>query len=697
MKKWLIIAACLGAAGAAAGMYLHAENDDSATSDLPTASGGFSGIVTNGATGKPLAGARVAAVNQATNEVAASTESSESGAFALDLPDGDYVIRATADHFVAQGKLDNGREILVHNDTRYVNARIDLWPASSMHGRVVSGNAGIQAEIELHYESDSSGAGDYIFKTIESGADGRFIIGEIYAGTASVAISAEGFTTAHLADIHIQPGESIELGDIPMRDGITLYGRITDASSTTGIDGAEITVRNARNQIIARCSTDHDGNYRMRPIETARVMIEVSAEGYYVYRQRMAVGSNARQEASFKLDRAWGLMLDIQNQTGRDPSHTLIRITDISSSQVVYEHTLSNGKISLDSLKAGPYIIEASTTDRVITQTVRANAGQSMRIVLKPLAIIHAHAQNSNGEPLQSGEYRYIARLNDSPDDTETPWTALVSPDIDLDELPAGTYRLELRTDNTRIVSSPEFVLKNGDVRDMVIRMTEGGVLQGRVVSTESGIGIDATVELVADKPRTVKTDNEGNFTIDKLPQTAFSIVISPDRDEGSKTFENIQVKDNETISRTFSVDAPNADRRAKRRAMRENWRNNGGQPPWGDGKPPWGDGPPPAPPWGDGKPPWGDGPPPAPPWGDGKPPWGDGPPPAPPWGDGKPPWGDGSPQWQNQPNQNGDAPAAQGRNGRHRWHNNSAMDQNGEIPMPPANDPASQQRDETR
>ena len=684
--KWVkvsVVAALLVAAGAAAAIYWRADNEEQ-TARILSEDGGFSGIVTDGQTGESLDAARVIAKKQ--DETFTQSECDENGAFSLVLPNGSYIVETQADGYVSSGRNDAGRTISIRNGTRYINAKLELWPAAHLKGRVVSSDVGIRGEIEVRYISDNSGASNYEFKTITSAEDGSFQLSGLYGGTIAVRVASEGFAAAHLRDIIIQPGETTDLGDIPLRDGITLYGTVTDANSGSGISGATIVIRNARNQEIERAVSSADGSYRLPPVESANVMLTVSADGYYTYRQRMSIRGAATQETSFKLDRAWGLVLDIQNKTGRSPDNTHIKITDISSSQVVYDGTHENGRITLDQLKAGPYLIEATSGDHMVTQSVRANAGQHIRIILKPLARITGHARNSDGSPLTKGEYRYIQRDPDTKADTENPWIALVAPDFEIDDLPAGTYRLELRGDNQRIVSSPEFVLRNGDIRDMTMQLTEGGVLQGRVVSTESGVGVVATVELIADKTRTVKTDNEGNFTIDKLPQEAFSITIKPDREQDSKTFDNIRVRENDTVQRTFQVDAPNTERRARRRAAREAFQNGEmPPPPWGDGKPPWGDGPPPwmqnrengenpTPPWGDGPPPWmknrENGENPTPPWGDGPPPWmqnrDNGGNSAPPWGDGQPPW------MQNRDNGGNPAPPRMNQNDNNRGNSNN-------------------------
>ncbi len=606
--------------------------------------GGFAGIVVNGLTDEPIPDATVLAVQTApANKNTLKTEHTKTGQFDLTLQDGSYLVSASAPGFTTMGRNDKGRDIEIEDKTRYVNAKLRLWPTSSIQGRVVAGNTGIQADIVLYYDNDASGAGDYEFQTVKADEDGHFVISDAFAGTTTVSIAAEGFASVDLRDTVISAGQTVDLGEIPLRDGVSLFGKITDAATRRGISNARIVIRDQDNSVIAETTSDHGGDFRLPATDIKQVAIQIDHEGYHAHNKTIQLTGNANKNYDIALQRAWGLTLNVQNQTGRDPIKTHIVIVDAISQKTVYDSTLANGTHNLDNIKGGPFIIEAETPDSLTKTHLRATSGDNVYVRLRPFGKINVIAKTSEGTELTQGEYRYFSRSTQTENETETPWTAFTSSEFEIADLQEGFYRVEIKS-GKKEVGSHEIRIQNGDVYRLNLQLLEGGVLTGHVI-TELGNPVRATVTLSNDS-RVVATDKDGYFTFDKMPAEPASISIVPrGRDSKETKFTDIVVKENDRVEREFRVVSPRTDDHAARRARMEEMRERGdfppppprdGRPPWGDGPPPWGDGPPPAPPWGDGPPPWGDGPPPAPPWGDGPPPWGDGPPP---WGDGPPPW----------------------------------------------------------
>ncbi|MBQ9817301.1 MAG: carboxypeptidase regulatory-like domain-containing protein [Proteobacteria bacterium] len=626
------------------------------TEVLPDESGGFSGIVVNGVDGAPLSNVQIAVLSTHNNKIVAQTTSNEKGRFALILEDGEYIIQPSMDHYISRGKDDTGRTIRIKDSTQYVNAKLRLWPASSLQGRIVAGNVGIQAHVNIEYTRDASGASPYTFATLDTEKDGTFSVTDAYAGVMSVSVTSEGFANVALRDIIIKAGQDVDLGDIPMRDGVSLFGKITDDATQKGISGAAIVIKDGESNILEQTQTDSNGDYRLPALDMMRVRMEISATGYHDVNQTMQLKGNTNREISLSLKRAWGLVLDVQNLTNREPLTTEVTIKDVLTNKIVYDQILSNGVYSLDSLKGGPFLIEAYSNDRKASHTLRVSAGEEAKIRLKPFGIIHMKVFESDGTPLTTGEFRYSYRPFKTEDTSYKAWAAITSSEFDIPDLVEGHYWVEIRKDNSqKEIASPEFSIYNGDVRPLTMQLTEGGVLKGHVVSTEDALNVQATVTLETDS-RSVKTDSDGNFVIDKFPEGSAAIVIKPDGESTEARFENIVVKENATVEREFRVDAPKLERRTNRQnrmkemheQMREHRRDGTFQ--WKDGErptPPWGDGPPP---WGDGPPPWENGKMPNPPWGDGPPPWENGnmpnpretgEMPTPPWGDGPPPWED--------------------------------------------------------
>ena len=615
--------------------------------------GGFAGTVVDGVSGAPLPA--TVSVAQAGQRLAFQN-CAQDGVFNFDLEDGKYRFSATYDGYVSKGKRDQEREIDIEDGTRYVNARFQLWPEARLAGRVMAGDRGIQANIRLSYQEDRSGETGYVFAQEETDENGAFEIAHAYAGIVSIDVAAEGFANLNLSDIALEPGKTTDLGEIPMRDGVSIYGNVLDFQSKQPLGGVRIQALDmASRAVLAETRSLAAGNYRLPVVDSGRVFVTAELEGYRIFSADVRLAGTLNRQFDFALKRAWGLVIQISNETGREPIKSHIQVTDLRTQNVLYNEIHDNGTFTLNDFKDGPYLVSATSFDGDTSYEVRAMAGDNVRLVLKPYAGFNVSVVSRAGEPVTSGEYRYL--YSDENGGTKySTWEPFSSATFDIDGLKQGKYRVEVRVSHDRVSSAPEVMLQHGEYHTLKIQLTEGGVLRGRVV-TRDGRGVSATIEGVGTSLK-ASTDNEGNFVIDQLPDTTFELRIRPENGE-EKIFSGIHVSENQELVRDFEVEATVREKRPRPRAGRLN-RDAGERPapPWGNGTPPWGDGPPPTPPWGDGTPPWGDGPPPAPPWGDGAPPWGDGTPPwgdgTPPWGDGAPPWGDGAPPWGD-----GERPAA--------------------------------------
>ena len=579
-KAHLSIAAIAIVAGVAcAGSYYFI----SRRPPLPSNSelGGFKGIVVNGLTNTPISGAQIKAVHTQNLNAEKTVVSDESGRFALELPDGEYTVSVAHEAFVSRGKDDDGRRVFIEDGTQFVNAKMRLWPPAKLHGRVVAGQAGIHANIEIQYTKDASGNGPYTYRSLVAAEDGYFTLDTAYAGIVSVGISADGFASVELDDIVLKSGISLDLGDIPLRDGVSLYGNIVDFTSKHGIANAQIEVKNAAGTVLATTQSSSDGSYRLPPLDMTQIAVDITANGYHPEHYQMRLGGNANRELSANLKRAWGMTLHIQNTTGRDPIQTHVRIVDVTTDTEVYSEVLKNGVYKLDAIKGGPFLVESASADRLTTQTKRVKAGDDVYIRLKPFAQIHATALDSDGNRIPSGQYRFYFRPDTTTDDdSPTPWLSFSAGEFDVTDLNEGFYRIEVMPLNEdRIASSPEFLLKNGDVKNLSIQLTQGGALRGHVVSSIEGYNLAmANVSLSQDgeTKRTTTTDKDGYFTFDKLTEKSFSLQIIPTREDGEgKSFGPITVPPDQLVEQEFRVDAPKTEKRENKRArMRERFEN---------------------------------------------------------------------------------------------------------------------------
>ncbi len=678
MRSKVILAIAASAviiAGGAAALFL--TRDDGTTEVLSDVVGGFSGKVVDGVTGYPLNAEVV--VKSGSREVTRVVCDAE-GRFGVELKNGTYAISASFDGYDSRGKNNQARIVKIEDGTQYVNAKLSLWPPAVLKGRIASGNRGIQGEVEVVYQHDASGAQDYVLERVSSDEDGVFEISKAYAGVVDVAVEAEGFASVLLSDIVLESGEMVDLGDIPLKDGVSIFGVVRDQQSKKGVSGALVKAVDASGKVLSKTYSGAGGTYRLPAVDANHVYIAADAEGYRSFSGAMQLGKTFNREQDIDLKRAWGLNIELINSTNREPIRSFVRIKDLSTNDIVYSQERANGTFSVSDLKGGPYLVSAHSYDKLTKYEVQAVAGDSVRLLLKPFAKLNVQVVTRQGDPVTEGTWRYILKPSEGADLVTSSWTAFEDPSFVIDELQPGSYRVEVRVNKDHSSSSPEILIAMGDTKNITIQLTEGGVLQGHVVSSGRARPVAmARVEWVGTNVTTM-TDRDGYFTLDQLPNRPIDIKIIPNGGT-EKTFTGISVAEDSTLEQDFEVDAPrpgrgngdrprpnwgNGERPNWGNGERPNWGNgerpnwgNGERPNWGNGeRPNWGNGERPnwgngeRPNWGNGeRPNWGNGERPnwgngeRPNWGDGKPPWGDG---APPWGDGKPPWGDGAPPWGN-------------------------------------------------
>ena len=590
MKAYVVpalIAAALSVGGA---VYMIGAQERAPEESAPSEKGGFSGVVVDGETGNPLEAEVI--VSSGGREVA-RTACDAKGRFDVALEDGVYMVRALHSGYVPRGEKGAARKIEVVDATHFVNAKISLWPQSFLKGRILAGERGVPAELEVSYQRDASGAQNYVLKRFSSDETGQFFLSGAYAGIVGVSIEAEGFANLRLDDIVLQAGKTVDLGDIPLREGVSIHGTVRDLQSDTPLSGVRIKVVNPSGVVLSETQSTSTGAYRLPAVEAAEVRLVATTEGYRVFGWNLRLGNEVNRELDLQLKRAWGLSVEIVNETGREPTKSHLSITDLSTQKVVYEAIKDNGRHAINELRGGPYLVTAESFDKETRYDVRAFAGDSVKLVLKPYARIGVEVVDRQGVPVKEGQYRYIYHPVSGGEEVTNSWLAFEGESFELSELKPGAYRVEVRVNKDHISSSPELHVKMGDNKSVKIPLTEGGVLRGHVVSEKRHRGIPARVEWMGTSTSTV-TDSEGYFVFDNLPVNAFSIKVIPDVGY-EKVFSGIVVEENGELEREFEVNGKRIKRNyGERNAQRERGSLSGfgeGAPPFGEGAPLWDEG----------------------------------------------------------------------------------------------------------
>ncbi len=237
----------------------------------------LSGKVIDGLTKAPLA----AKINvKSENQIIATTKCNANGEFVVSLKDGNYEIAVEYPHYVTKGKYDENRLVEIDGEP----VRIDdteLWPEAIVKGRVVSENQGIEAELQFIYQNDNSDAKHYLFKTIKTDRNGYFTLDKAYGGVQNIRVSADNLVSQKLSDVVLTPGETVDLGEIPMKSGLTIFGVVNAEDTKKGISGASVLCVDTNRVIVAKSFTSEDGSYTLPVVDLEKLRIIITADGFH--------------------------------------------------------------------------------------------------------------------------------------------------------------------------------------------------------------------------------------------------------------------------------------------------------------------------------------------------------------------------------------------------------------------------------
>lgn len=149
----------------------------------------------------------------------------------------------------------------------FVECRLE--PLASLEGRWIDGDSEGVSGVSVQIQDDFSEAKPQLAR---ADADGRFRLDGIPAGTYQLTAAANDYAIERL-EIELQPGETRDLEEMPLRPGRDLEGLVLERSTLEPVEGAQVLVTSPPGA--GQRETDSDGWFRLltdfeRPI-TLRV------------------------------------------------------------------------------------------------------------------------------------------------------------------------------------------------------------------------------------------------------------------------------------------------------------------------------------------------------------------------------------------------------------------------------------------
>ena len=300
----------------------------------------LSGQVIDGLTKQPIA-AKIKIRNGA--QVIATADCNAAGEFRVSLKDGEYEITVEHPHYVTKGKYDVDRLVEIDGESVELEAT-ELWPESIVKGRVVSGSRGVEAELQFIYQKDNSGAKYYLFNSIKTDQNGYFTLDKAYGGIQNIRVIADNFVSQKLSDITLTPGETVDVGEIPMEMGLTVFGVVKDKSTEKGISGALVLCVDLNKKIVAETKTSDNGSYALPAIELNKFRIIIIADGFHSNSMFLESQSQNRHEHNVAMTKQPEIKLaqnsDVQAPERDDANETLSQQNDEQETEPTEEEIL---------------------------------------------------------------------------------------------------------------------------------------------------------------------------------------------------------------------------------------------------------------------------------------------------------------------------------------------------------------------
>jgi protocatechuate 3,4-dioxygenase beta subunit len=485
--------------------------------------------------GNGVEGVNVAVMS--TDAMSATTTTPDGHFTIADLSPGSYmVIFAKQEDFVQQMKTLNApaRDVTIELPAggRITGHVVD----KSTHQAVTSFQAGVSLA--------RSGGGMVIdtppmLKSFTSD-DGSFTLDNVPVGSVQVVASAPGYTTAHLTNITVEAGKSLENVEVALETGVRLTGHVTgpDGSPLPGVvvrpetsSGGAMRVVRFNGGSDGVTTTDANGDYSMDQLEAgSQKSFSFSHDGYLQVTKTVDLtGRDARLDA--QLSAGTRVTGSVVTDAGAPVPDADVRASSaVAGSGFRATRTDANGAFALEGLPPGHYTFSASKTGYAegTARDFDISAGAPVQITLKSGGVIYGHVTGVTGDDLGK------VTVNATSPNGSAEGAVDGGGNYRIQGAPTGSVRVSaelMRNFNDRHGTEAKVVeLASGASVQVDLDFNTSTVVRGRV--TRNGAPLAGGMVLFTPEARgsaaqvQVPTDDAGNYTANGLADGAYTVVV---------------------------------------------------------------------------------------------------------------------------------------------------------------------------
>jgi len=398
---------------------------------------------------------------------------------------------------------------------------------------------------------------------VVSGADGRFLFATLPAGS-ELGLEVEHADHAPVLrePFRVGAGESRDLGDILLEDGLLLLGTVTDSSGLP-VAGALVKLtdlqreqRGATAAASLSALTDAKGNYAFPHLAMRQYQVEAGSESFApvtLVLSLMLGTADGSWRQDFRLERAdaslLGLVLDNLNRPVADLT---LRVSQRQRAQNTYRlqttSTGADGRFALRNIAAGMYDVEVQSPRVYLDRPLQLLAnGVEHEIRVRPALSVDGQLRCATTPP---GEFRVhlrpdgrsgagllgLAPMERAFSGTRPPGSFL------FDGLRPGSYRFEIHAEGYAVTTSSDVIL-GADVptTQLEVYLLRGGRVTGRVqpatadtrvelreADYDPSMSLESTFPTAPVHGLAVMAGADGSFLLEHVPPGDYTLSARP-------------------------------------------------------------------------------------------------------------------------------------------------------------------------
>ena len=310
------------------------------------------------------------------------------------------------------------------------------------------------------------------------------------------------FAEHRLPNLRLHAEEWYDLGTIDLSRGAIVSGRVTIAgSSGMPVAGARVSFRNAQGfpdltptpgrEMGLTVEADANGNYRCESVPAGSMHVSAVAPGYARFEQQnVQVHADQPTELHFELSPGLSIAGIVIDGSGVPVPEVKLNATAISSKTpgIAEARSGPDGRFEILGLLEGPYIVNAVAPSHVKSEVKPVHAGETeLRVVLERQGSARIQVWGKDGRLLTAYTLtlkRYMAGQEHFGNLLRDPIPA--KPDRDgvttVEGLDAESYVFQVEAPQHAMAFSDPFqVVLGGDPPTVIVRLDEGGILEGIV------------------------------------------------------------------------------------------------------------------------------------------------------------------------------------------------------------------------